>query len=98
MKIRTEKKLYKIEMFVWDGEQYGPDIFDDMETNFPRGKATNDDLQIIATDAETKALINWWEEAVEAANKGEDTDSFYGLNEYEIENGVEYVLSVEEAD
>ena len=94
MTIRTETRTVKITLSLWkDG--CGPDCFDDMESNFTRSHACDDDGRAIATDAEVDELIGWWKEEVENANKGISGDGLEGLTEEELEAGAEWMLKVE---
>lgn len=99
MTIKTNTRCVEITLLLWNGEynQYSPDCFGDMETNFPADHQADETGAILATDAELDALIAWWTDAVAAANSGEDSDSFYGLDEDAIERGDEWALCVEVA-
>lgn len=94
MTIKTATRNIKITLSLWkDG--CGPDCFGDLESNFARSHACDDDGRVIATDAEVDELIGWWEEEVENANKGISGDGLEGLTAEGLEAGAEWMLKVE---
>lgn len=103
MKIKTETRVVNISLNLWRAgwnAGYEPDCFDDMEINFPMDNPGREygDYAILATDEAANNLIDWWESEVESANHGEDGDGLCGLSKSEIENGGEWVLTVEESE
>ena len=61
---------------------YSPDLFYDMETDFPAGS----DL----TEEEYRQVVEFWKDEVSRHNDGEETEMF---GEY---NGVEYLFEYDE--
>lgn len=59
-----------IELRNWDGENWSPDCFSDLETNFPmlHKERVPGSGEIVATADEIEALIDWWDTEVLAAS------------------------------
>jgi len=95
--IKETGKTYDVKLILWDGTQYGPDCFDDLEPNFPREHETLEgDYAVLSNQADFDNLVEWWTAETDAANRGEDGDGLCGLTESERENGYEWAFLVEE--
>lgn len=101
MTIKTENSICTITLKYWHGgwdAGFDPDCFDDLECNFPmdhRGRDEEDDLIILAGEADTAALIDWWKSECGAANSGDGSDVLDPLSDEARERGDEWVLDVE---
>lgn len=102
MTIKTETRTVEITLNLWTSgwdAGYGPDVFDDMEPNFPCDRDRLDGSSVlVATDSEVNDLIDWWTDEVSSANKGIDGDGLCGLTDDQISSGCEWVLSVDEVE
>lgn len=100
MKIATKSKTVVITLRYYHGgwnAGCGPDCFDDMETDFPKGRHRRDgDWAIVSTDPDLADLIEFWNEEVRAANAGKDGNALAGIREGDREQGDEWILLVEE--
>lgn len=103
MTIKTETKTINITLKLWRGgwnAGYEPDCFDDLENgSFARefGKGTEEGgTAILASDADVKNLIAWWQDEVDTANRGEDGEVLVALTDEERGNGDEWDLTVDE--
>lgn len=103
MTIKTESKLITIALRLYRGgwdAGYEPDCFADMDSgSFARefGKGIDDETgAILASDADTKDLVSWWQDECDTANRGEDGDCLIALAEDEIDRGDEWTLFVDE--
>lgn len=64
-----EEKEIKVKR--WNGSGYGEDFFGEMEVNFPtEHERVDGDSAYICTSEEYEELKEWWEEEIEAMNKG----------------------------
>lgn len=105
MTIKTESKIINISMKLYRGGWncgWEPDCFDDLENgSFAReyGKGYEEgSYTILASDADTRNLIDWWQGECDTANGGEDGDCLMALTEDEIDRGDEWALFVDEED
>lgn len=65
------KTTYTITLRSWEGTQWSPDCFDDLETNFPRdhvGRIPGNYATILSYSQAVKRLIEWWGSEVANAN------------------------------
>lgn len=62
---------YTITLRSWDGAQWSPDCFDDLEQSFPKDHPDRipGDFIIVSTSDEVKNLIGWWRSEVKNANE-----------------------------
>lgn len=105
MTIKTESKIIRITLKLWRGgwnAGYEPDCFSDMDNgsfarDFGKGREEGSDA-IIASDADTRDMIAWWQDECAAANRGEDGECLQALTEEEIDRGDEWTLDVDETD
>ena len=105
MTIKTESKYIHITLKLWRGgwnAGYEPDCFGDMdngcfERDFGKGREEGSDA-ILASDAATRDMIEWWQGECAAANRGEDGEFMQALSEEEIARGDEWSLDVDETD
>lgn len=105
MIIKTESKIINISLKLYRGgwnAGYEPDCFSDLENGsfareYGKGREEGSDA-ILASDADTQNLINWWQEECDTANGGEDGECLVALSEDEIARGDEWTLFVDEED
>lgn len=104
MTIKTESKIINIALRLWRGgwnAGYEPDCFADLENgSFARefGKGLDEETgAILASDADTQKLIDWWQSECDAANIGEDGEVLLALSDEERERGDEWTLFTDEA-
>lgn len=102
MTIKTESKIVRVALRLWRGgwsAGYEPDCFQDLEPNFPRDHGYDRGWDaILASDADTQAMIDWWKDECDSANRGEDGECLVALTEEELERGDEWNLIVDEED
>ena len=82
MKYNVNDEIKEITMKVWDGSQYSPDFFYDMETH--RYNLDEDGIQHISAE-EYAEIVNYWREEVETANDGSYSEQFGHWREYHSE-------------
>lgn len=105
MTIKTESKIINITLKLWRGgwnAGYEPDCFGDMDNgcfarDFGRGREEGSDA-ILASDADTRDMIDWWQGECTAANRGEDGECLQALTEEELARGDEWTLDVDEQE
>lgn len=80
----NENDIREIVIKTWDGTGYGPDVFGDMETNFPldHNRLDGDDAYI-CTEEEYTELLSWWREYCEDANDHRICDNLDDWSEYD---------------
>ena len=100
MRIRTEKRIVEIELYRWIGGWDAgrtPDCFGDVEDNFGLSHYDEEGMEVRATEAEVKDLMEWWQEEITMANAGEDGNGVLPpMDEDEIARGDEWILKMEE--
>lgn len=99
MKIKTETRTVNITLRKFVGgwsAGWEPDCFDDLETTFRilNPNRDEDGSTVIATDADTNAMIGWWQSECDDANAGRDGECLIALSEDEIARGDEWYLEV----
>lgn len=91
----NENNIKKITMHTVDGINLSPDIFSDMEPNFPSAhEYTPGSDAIICTEEEYAELVEWWEQYCEDANNHEVCDNGDDYTEAN-DNAPEFVLFVD---
>lgn len=95
MTIKTETREITIELRKYDGDAWGCDMLDDLETSFPAAhpERVPGSYDIIASDDDANDLIDFWSWEVDAANKGL-IGEVLALSADERANGHEYGLTV----
>jgi hypothetical protein len=73
----NESDIRTITVKAWNDQSFwGPDVFDDLETNFPRthAKLPGSDI-LICTEEEYQEVVDYWTEEIQHENDYADMDA-----------------------
>lgn len=98
--LTNTNRRFVIELRLWLNGNWGPDVFDDLETGFAaEHERVAGDVAFAADEDEVERMLYWWQVEVKAANNNDDYigDGLSGRNN-DACMGVdgEWVLKVEE--
>lgn len=99
MRISTidTNRRYEVTLQLFGEFTSPPDIFSDVEPNFPREWPMDDENNYIMCPQKAfDNMIKWWSDEVEDANDGFATEVLVPLTKKKIDEGFWYCLSVDE--
>lgn len=75
MRYIVNNEAKNVSMKIWDGEQYSPDFFYDMEIDLGYDEI-NEEGDRIVTPERYAQIVDYWQSEVDAANGGEWSEQF----------------------
>ncbi len=94
MKYIVNGKEHEMSMRVWDGQQYSPDFFYEMEIDLGYDKIDDEGRRIV-TAKRYREIVDYWQSEVDAANSGEWSEQFGDWREFHAQP-EEIVFSADE--
>lgn len=104
--ITDKNEVREITLRTWDGSNYSPDCFADLEDNLPRDYPISADdrweydAACAMTDQNYRVTVEWWQDEIRGYNARSENNWFVenvsdDEREAEYARGLEYVLNAD---
>lgn len=84
MKYIVNNEEKNITLKAWNGNQYSPDFFSDMEIDLGYDEIDEDGNRIVTAERYAE-IVDYWQGEVDAANSGNWSEQFGDWREYHAE-------------